>query len=93
MTYREQLNKAREMGLNIVNLLIADECESNFGFVYNEKEFEQLCEYVRICYIKGDCSASSICTAINYYATDKGKTVEQILKMSYWRILDDAQWH
>jgi hypothetical protein len=93
MTYREQLDKARETGLDIIDLTIADECESNFGFVYTEKEFEQLCEYVRVCYIKGDCSASSICTAINYYAIDKGKTVAEIVKMSYWRILDEAQWH
>ena len=93
MTYREQLEKAKEIGLNVIDLMIANECEDNFNFSYTEEEFEKLCEFVRVCFIKSDCTTESITNAINFYVCDKNMTIKQVLSFSYHKIIDEACWH
>ena len=93
MTYREQLNKVNELGINICDLTIANECECVWSFYYTEQEFERLCEKAKDCYLKGNSNENSIALAIEYYIQTKGKTIEQVLALSHWTILDEAQWH
>lgn len=91
MTYREQLVKARELGINICDLEIADECECMFDFDYTEEQFEQLCECARECYLKIDnITANAIASAITELIKYEGKTVSQVLSMRRRDIIDKA---
>lgn len=45
MTYREQLNKVRDLGISICDLKIADELDAVLDFEYTEEEFESLCAF------------------------------------------------
>lgn len=60
MNYKEQLNKARQLGLNILDLEIANEvewCIENAPFLpNNDNIFEHLCEFVEDVYLKCPCT-------------------------------------
>ena len=45
MTYREQLNKVRDLGISICDLDIANELDAVLDFEYTEEEFESLCAF------------------------------------------------
>lgn len=95
MTFREQLNKVRELGISICELDIAHECDYVFSFVYTEQEFEQLCELVKYCWLKdnsGNIAPQYIAYAINELITMDDKTIEEVLDMSKWDILDKASY-
>lgn len=91
MTYRKQLEKAKELNLNICDLLIACECDCSFTFDYTEEEFEQLCGLVRACYLAVDCvDIESLTYAIETMVSSGNKTIEQVVEMSKWDLLDEA---
>lgn len=93
MTYREQLNKAKELGLSIIDLVVADECKAVFTFSYTDEEFERLCELVKICYIKSDgLDEYCIASAVNELVEEDGKMIAEILEMKYYTIIDKATW-
>lgn len=45
MTYREQLNKLKELGITPTSIEIADLCDRSFGFNCSDEEFEKLCRF------------------------------------------------
>lgn len=91
MTYREQLNKVNELGINICDLTIANEldCVLDAG-AYTEKDFERLCEYARYIYLKSsDITAEAIARAIEDLLS-QGKTVGKIVAMNKYSFIDKA---
>lgn len=91
MTYREQLNKVNELGINICDLTIANEldCVLDYG-TYSDKDFERLCEYARYIYLKVDnITAEAIARAI-YDLLSQGKTVGEIVTMDKYTFIDKA---
>lgn len=94
MTYREQLNKVNELGINIFDLSIADELNSILSFDYTDEEFERLCEYAKNAYYEAyEMTMNAIANCIDGLVNEDGKTVEEILeidkrdfvkKASYW---------
>lgn len=94
MTYREQLNKVNELGINIFDLSIADELNSILSFDYTDEEFERLCEYAKNAYYEAyEMTMNAIANCIDDLVNEDGKTVEEILeidkrdfvkKASYW---------
>ena len=52
MTYREQLNKVRDLGISICDLEIANELDAVLDFEYTEEEFEDLCAFSVEIYLK-----------------------------------------
>lgn len=92
MTYREQLNKVNELGINICDLTIANEldCVLDAG-AYTAEDFERLCDYARYIYLKDDeLTANAIALCINGMLSELGYTVEEITSMNKWKFIKQA---
>ena len=91
MTYREQLNKVRDLGISICDLEVANELDAVLDFEYTEEEFEDLCAFgVEICRKAEKMTTDAIAYCINDLVEEKGKTVKEILKMNKWDFIDKA---
>ena len=91
MTYREQLNKVRDLGLSICDLEIANELDAVLDFEYTEDEFESLCAFSVEIYLKAETmTTDAIAYCINDLVDEEGKTVKEILKMNKWDFIDKA---
>lgn len=91
MTFTQQLNKAKELGLDILDLAVANECENCFVFDHTDEQFEKLCYIVRACWIKSDiCTMEAIAMAVNQLITCNHKTINDVYAMSYYTILGVA---
>lgn len=91
MTYREQLNKVRDLGISICDLEIANELDAVLDFEYTEEEFESLCAFSVEIYLKAETmTTDAIAYCINDLVEEEGKTVEEILKMDKWDFIDKA---
>ena len=92
MTYREQLNKVNELGINICDLTIANEldCVLDSG-TYTDKDFERLCEFARNVYLKSsDITAEAISRAIYGLLWGEEYTVDSICRMDRRKFTDLA---
>ena len=91
MTYREQLNKVRDLGISICDLEVANELDAVLDFEYTEEEFEDLCAFGVEIYRKAEkMTTDAIAYCINDLVEEKGKTVKEILKMNKWDFIDKA---
>lgn len=91
MTYREQLNKVRDLGISICDLKIADELDAVLDFEYTEEEFESLCAFSVEAYLDAETmTTNAIAKCINDLVDEEGKTVEEILEMDKWDFIDEA---
>lgn len=92
MTYTQQLNKARELGLSIFDLTIADECDSTFDFDYTTEQFDELCYLVGACWCKNESEYITLWSIANFINTmvDNGHTIDEILAMTPRDILVKA---
>ncbi len=54
MTYKEQLNKLKELGITPTSIEIADLCDRSFRFNCSDEEFEKLCRFAEEMYLKSD---------------------------------------
>lgn len=91
MTYREQLNKVRDLGISICDLEIANELDAVLDFEYTEEEFEDLCAFSVEIYLKTEkMTTDAIAYCINDLVEEEGKTVEEILKMNKWDFIVKA---
>ena len=92
MTYREQLNKVNELGINICDLTIANEldCVLDAG-AYTAEDFERLCNYAVYIYFKSNgLTANAIALCIGGMLSELGYTVEEITQMDKWKFIDEA---
>lgn len=91
MTYREQLNKVRDLGISICDLEIVNELDAVLDFEYTEEEFESLCAFSVEIYLKAEkMTTDAIAYCINDLVEEEGKTVEEILKMNKWDFIVKA---
>ena len=91
MTYREQLNKVRDLGISICDLEIANELDAVLDFEYTEEEFESLCAFSVEIYLKAEkMTTDAIAYCINDLVEEEGKTVKEILKMNKWDFIVKA---
>ena len=91
MTYREQLDKVRDLGISICDLEIANELDAVLDFEYTEEEFESLCAFSVEIYLKAEkMTTNAIAYCINDLVEEEGKTVEEILEMNKWDFIDKA---
>lgn len=91
MTYREQLNKVRDLGISICDLEIANELDAVLDFEYTEEEFESLCAFSVEIYLKAEkMTTDAIAYCINDLVEEEGKAVEEILKMNKWDFIVKA---
>jgi hypothetical protein len=90
MTYREQLDKVNELGINICDLTIANELDCVLDCEYTEKDFERLCDFARNVYLKSsDITAEAIARAIDDLLS-QGKTVGKIVAMNKYSFISKA---
>lgn len=91
MKFREQLNKAKELGFSISELKIANECDCIFEFEYTEKEFEWLCEQAHYCYLNAEqMTEFAIAMAINELIVKENYTIDEVLDLCKWDLIDKA---
>lgn len=91
MTYREQLNKVRDLGIFIYDLDIANELDAVLDFEHTEEEFKGLCAFGVDIYRKAEkMTTDAIAYCINDLVEEKGKTVKEILEMNKWDFIDKA---
>lgn len=91
MTYREKLNKVRDLGIAICDLEVANELDAVLDFEYTEEEFESLCAFSVEVYLAAETmTTNAIAHCINDLVNEEGKTVEEILEMDKWNFIDEA---
>ena len=91
MTYREQLNKLKELGITPTSIEVGNSCDCIFDFDYSDEEFEKLCNFAEEMYLKADVmTTDAVAKCINDLVNEDGKTVEEILKMDKWDFIDKA---
>ena len=93
MTYREKLNKLKELGITPTSIEVGNSCDCIFDFDYSDEEFEKLCNFAEEMYLKADVmTTDAIAYCINDLVNEEGKTVEEILEMDKWDFIDKASY-
>ena len=93
MTYREQLDKVNELGINICDLTIANEldCVLDGKYTENEKTFDKLCDFARNIYLKSESiTAEAIARAIYGLLWQDENTIDSICCMDRRKFIDLA---
>lgn len=99
MTYREQLNKLKELGITPTSIEIADLCDCSFGFNCSDEEFEKLCRFAEKIYLKSDtlttdaivkCITDIVRTKRAWSFQSMEQIVEGILKMDESDFINEA---
>ena len=91
MTYREQLNKLKELGITPTSIEVGNSCDCIFDFDYSDEEFEKLCNFAEEMYLKADVmTTDAVAKCINDLVNEDGKTIEEILKMDKWDFIGKA---
>lgn len=94
MTYREQLNKLEELGITPTSIEVGNSCDCIFDFNYSDEEFEKLCNFAEVMYLKADVmTTDAVAKCINDLVNEDGKTVEEILEMDKWDFIDKASYY
>ena len=85
MTYREQLNKLEELEITACSIEVANSCDCLFEFPYTNEEFEQLCSFAEMIYLKSDTlTTDAIATCISHLIREEDKKIDEVLKMDKW---------
>ena len=92
MKYKEQLQTAREHGLDILNLMVADEVEQYFAdqTEITDELFEQVCSFAEDMYLKSGDSLSSIVVTIKQLVETEGYTFDEVFSMKKWDFLEQV---
>ena len=94
MTFKEQLKIANDNDLSILDLEIANECDCVFDFDYTDDDFEALCGVIRTAYLKAE--EMTIIALVQYVSdliTDENYTVQQVLDITTWDLVEKASWY
>lgn len=97
MNYKEQLQKAREIGLDIISLSVANEVECIFDIDITNEEFELCCGLVEQAYLKSEYVSIWACARALYdMITDEENklSIEELIdKTSRNDLLEKASWY
>ena len=102
MNYREQLQKAKEICISLIDLEIATEVESMKYDLLNktmsDEEFELCCALIEEAYIKSeDITINQLARALSDILEreeNENKSIEEIVKnTSRWVLIEAACWY
>lgn len=94
MTFKEQLKIANDNDLSIIDLEIANECDCVFDFDYTDDDFEALCGVIRTAYLKAEeMTIIALVQCVSDLITDKNYTVQQVLDVTTWDLIEKASWY
>ena len=101
--YREQLEKAQKYDIDWLALYVANEIDCYFEaveIILNEEEFENVCSFVRCCYLASEYSNVENCVKAMASIIEKEKeenaniSINEIIdKTSRWDLLDVASYY
>ena len=94
MTYREQLNKVKSLGIEIFDLKIAYYLDIVFDGKnkLNENDFELLCDYAKNIYLSDDSlSEDAITLCMGDMITDLGYTIDEVLTMDKKKFIAESK--
>lgn len=101
--YKEQLEKASKYKIDCLSLNVANEIECYFEAVeiyLSEEEFENVCSFVKDCYLKSEYSSVENCVKAMASIIEKEKeeneniSIDEIInKTSKWDLLETASWY
>lgn len=92
MTYKEQLQTARDNKLDVLDLTVANEVYYYFEHhLITDELFEQLCEFVTYIYLKSEHTLiSDIVGTIHILVTENDYTFDDIFVMDKWDFLSQV---
>lgn len=106
MNYREQLEKAKEIGIDPISLNVANEVECTIvEFEMTPREYQLICSFVEQCYLTSEYSnIYNLVKAIRdlilkkVYNEEKEENIyssieELIDETSRWDLLEVASWY
>lgn len=101
MNYKEQLQKAKEMKLDIVSLSVAYEIKCFFDFELSDYEFELCCSLVEQSYLKSEDLTILQLTRALYDMITKdvfeektyNNIVELVMNTTRKTLIDNACWY
>jgi hypothetical protein len=97
MSYKEQLEKARKNGIDVISLDVANEVECIFDIEMTEREFEMCCSFIEQSYLKSDhISIWAIARALYDMITDEENqlSIEKLIdETGTYDLIDKASWY
>ena len=96
MNYKQTLEKAKELGINVLKLEIASEMKGVFDELLCDEDFELCCNFVKQAYLKSEkVTIYNLCIALEtFFNANIGKTIKTTLEeMSYYDLIDEASWY
>lgn len=92
MNFKETLNKAKELDIQVLTLEVAFEVSCEIDNL-NEEQFEKVCHLVERAYLKSDSvEVWAICQAIKGML-ENGLKIEDVCDIDLYEIIDKACWY
>ena len=92
MNFRETLNKARELDIQVLTLEVAFEVSCEIEDL-NEEQFEKVCHLVERAYLKSDNIEVGAITQAIKEMLENGAKIDEICDMGLYEIIDKASWY
>lgn len=96
LNYKQTLEKARELGINVLKLEVACEMENIFDETLCDEDFELCCNFVKQAYLKSEkVTIYNLCIALETFINDNiGKTIKTALEeMNHYDLIDEANYY
>lgn len=97
LNYKQTLEKARELGIDVLKLEVACEMKYIFDETLCDEDFELCCNFVKQAYLKSEkVTIYNLCIALETFinANIEEKTIKTMLEeMSFYDLIDEAIWY
>ena len=89
MNFKEQLNKVRELEINILELEIANEVEAfDYNNILSDEDFERVCSIVLDYYLDTENIPISDIIKFIFSLIENEKTIDEIIDMDKYDFID-----
>ena len=92
MNFRETLNKARELNIQVLTLEVAFEVSCEIEDL-SEEQFEKVCHLVERAYLKSSNIEVWAITQAIKGMLENGAKIDEICDMDLYEIIDKASWY
>lgn len=92
--FKETLKKAKEVGIEILDLDIANEVSCTLTVEINDDDFEEICKLIRQAYLKSEyISINDFCLCIDNLITDGELALEDISSYNVSDLIEQASYY
>lgn len=92
MNYRETLNKAKELNIQVLTLEVAFEVSCEIDNL-NEEQFEKVCHLVERAYLKSSNIEVWAITQAIKGMLENGAEIDKICDIDLYELIDKASWY